>query len=124
MIVFKYRVTGERGVRYLCMLGEMYAAQLYDHMQHRNQIPEEFLIKEMALSMRDGMTAKLTEAMKVHTEYDRLAISHQLHQPIEVSVFELGEFVDERRAEQVVNDYRNDTLALHEDGCPERVYHV
>ncbi|MFG1597352.1 hypothetical protein ABMA84_15870 [Halobacteriovorax sp. XZX-2] len=78
----------------------------------------------MALALRDGMLDKLTEAMRVHTEYDRLALKSQLMKPVDVSVFELGKFDNERHAEIVINEYRNDPLKLHDDRRIECVYHV
>ena len=125
MIVFKYRVTGERGVRYLAMLGDVYAANLYDEVQHhRSPIPEEVLISYMMEAIRNKMEDVLISGLKVVTEYDKLAIRSQVMKPIDVSVFELGKFENERYAESVINDYRNDPLKLHEDRRPERGYHI
>lgn len=124
MIIFKYRVFKERGVRYLCMLGDIYAAHIHDPVKSYNTVPDEYVVRELAVCMRDRMIEILTREMKVRTDYDKLAIRSQVMKPIEVSLFDIGEFLSAPRAESVIDAYRNDPLLLHEDGHEENIFYV
>lgn len=124
MIVFRYRITGELGVRYLLMVGDTSAASLHDPHQHRNGIDEEHIVHQLVECVRAEMEDTLADGMDVDTEYERLAIRRQLAKPCEASIFDIGEFTSEERAEQVVRAYRNDPLKLHQDGCIERMFTV
>lgn len=124
MLVFKYRVFKEQGVRYLAMLGDTYAAHMHDPVKSYRTVPDEHIVAQLAECMRAKMEDILMREMKVVTAYDKLAIRSQVMKPIDVSLFDVGEFINEQRAESIINEYRNDPLALHEDGHTESVFHV
>lgn len=123
MIVFKYRVSGENGLRYLCMIGDMYAANIVEYHRSNNP-PEEVIVAELIHAMRDGLIAKIVQGLNIMTEYDEMTIKAQMHKGVAVSVFSLGEFHNEERAEFVINEYRHDPLKLHVDSCPETIYTI
>ncbi|MFG1559548.1 hypothetical protein ABMA68_16390 [Halobacteriovorax sp. FRX-2] len=114
----------ERGVRYLAMLGDTYAAHMHDPVQSYRTVPDEYVVAQLMECMRAKMEDVLMREMKVRTDYDKLAIRSQVMKPVDVSLFELGEFMSEPRAESIINEYRNDPLLLHEDGIEETIFHV